>query len=85
MELVLSGPAGLVPDIAGPRAYELKDLLRSYLDATHRHRLLVPVKIPGKSARAIRDGANLAPQHAFGRRTWEDFLTDRTSEHIGSP
>jgi hypothetical protein len=39
-----------VPDIAGPRAYELKDLLRSYLYATHRHRLVVPVKIPGKSA-----------------------------------
>jgi uncharacterized oxidoreductase len=40
---------------------------------------------PGKSASAIRDGANLAPQNAVGRRTWEDFLTDRTSEHIGSP
>jgi uncharacterized protein YbjT (DUF2867 family) len=85
VEIALSGPSGLVPDIAGPRAYELKDLLRSYLDATHRHRLMVPVKIPGKSARAIRDGANLAPQHAVGRRTWEDFLTDRSSEHIGSP
>ena len=85
VETALSGPAGLVPDIAGPRVYDLKDLLRSYLDATQRHRLVMPVKIPGKSARAIRDGANLAPQHAVGRRTWEDFLTDRTNQHIGSP
>jgi uncharacterized protein YbjT (DUF2867 family) len=85
VEIALGGPSGLVPDIAGPRAYELKDLLRSYLYATHRHRLVVPVKIPGTSARAIRAGANIAPQHAVGRRTWEEFLTDRTSEHIGSP
>ncbi len=36
---------------------------------------------PGKAAAAIRAGANLAPDRAVGRRTWEEFLTDR----IGSP
>jgi hypothetical protein len=33
VELALGAPAGLVPDIAGPRAYPLADLLRSYLRA----------------------------------------------------
>jgi uncharacterized protein YbjT (DUF2867 family) len=31
VELALGTPAGLVPDLAGPRVYEMADLLRSYL------------------------------------------------------
>jgi hypothetical protein len=37
----------------------------------------MPMRLPGKAARAYRDGANLAPERAVGRRTWEDFLTER--------
>jgi uncharacterized protein YbjT (DUF2867 family) len=77
VELSLGEPSGLVPDIAGPRAYEMKDLVRSYLLATHRRRLILPVKLPGKAARAFRAGANLAPEQAVGHRTWEDFLAER--------
>jgi hypothetical protein len=56
----------------------MTELLRSYLRATHRHRLIMPVKLPGKAAQALRAGANLAPEHAVGHRTWEDFLADTT-------
>jgi hypothetical protein len=38
---------------------------------------LVPVHIPGQAARALRAGANLAPDRAVGKRTWEEFLADR--------
>jgi uncharacterized protein YbjT (DUF2867 family) len=81
VELALGPPAGLVPDIAGPRVYEMAELLRGYLQARGKHRLIVPVRVPGQAARAIRAGANLAPHRAVGRRTWEDFLAER----IGSP
>lgn len=77
VELALGKPAGLVPDIAGPRVYEMKELVRGYLRAAHRHRLIMPVRLPGKAARAIRAGANLAPERPVGRRTWEDFLVER--------
>jgi uncharacterized protein YbjT (DUF2867 family) len=77
VELALGKPAGLVPDIAGPRAYELKELIRGYLLATNRRRLIMPVRVPGKAAGAIRAGANLAPDQAVGHRTWEEFLADR--------
>ncbi|MGH8775639.1 MAG: SDR family oxidoreductase [Jiangellaceae bacterium] len=77
VELSLGEPSGLVPDIGGPRVYEMKELVRSYLKATHRHRLIMPVRTPGKAARAYRTGANLAPERAVGQRTWEDFLTER--------
>jgi uncharacterized protein YbjT (DUF2867 family) len=77
VELALAAPAGLVPDMAGPRVYELRELLRGYLRARGKHRAVVPMRVPGGAARAIRDGANLAPDRAVGRRTWEDFLSDR--------
>jgi uncharacterized protein YbjT (DUF2867 family) len=77
VELALGAPAGLVPDIAGPKVYEMAELIRGYLRATHRRRLIIPVWMPGKAARAFRDGANLAPDRAVGRRTWEEFLAAR--------
>ena len=73
-ELSLGPPAGLAPDVAGPRVYSLSELLRGYLAATGRRRALVPVPMRGAAARAFRDGANLAPERAVGRRTWEQFL-----------
>jgi uncharacterized protein YbjT (DUF2867 family) len=76
VELALAKPSGLVPDIGGPRVYETADLLRWYLEATGRRRALLPVPLPGKAARALRDGANLAPDRAVGQRTWEGFLAD---------
>jgi uncharacterized protein YbjT (DUF2867 family) len=77
VELALGTPAGLVPDMAGPRVYEMAELLRGYLGAAGRHRPIVPIWLPGKAARAFRAGANLAPDRAAGRRTWEDFLAAR--------
>ncbi len=81
VELALGAPAGLVPDMAGPRTYEMRELVRGYLQAHGKHRPLVPLRLPGKAARAFRDGANLAPDRAVGHRTWEDFLADR----VGAP
>jgi uncharacterized protein YbjT (DUF2867 family) len=77
VELALGPASGLVPDLAGPRGYELADLLRGYLRATHRHRPILRVPVPGRAAKALRAGANLAPDRAVGRRTWEEFLDDR--------
>jgi uncharacterized protein YbjT (DUF2867 family) len=84
VELALGAPAGLVPDLGGPRIYELAELVRSYLRATHRHRPILPVRTPGRAARAVRAGANLAPERAVGRRTWEEFLAERVSPGIRS-
>ncbi len=79
VELALGEPAGLVPDMAGPKVYGADELLRGYLKATGRRRPIVQIRLPGKGARAFRDGANLAPERAVGRRTWEDFLAERVS------
>jgi uncharacterized protein YbjT (DUF2867 family) len=78
-DLALGTPAGLVPDLAGPKVYSMAELLQDYLRATHRRRPTVPVWLPGKAARAFRAGANLAPGRAVGRRTWEEFLAERVN------
>lgn len=84
VELALGAPAGLVPGMAGPRVYEMAGLLRAYLHARRKHRLIVPVPFTGRAARAVKSGALLAPvgdSAASGHLTWEDFLAERP----GSP
>jgi uncharacterized protein YbjT (DUF2867 family) len=78
-ELALGPPAGLVPDLAGPRVLGMDALVREYLRARGRRRPVLPVRLPGRAARAIRAGANLAPDRAVGRRTWEEFLAHQVA------
>ena len=85
VELALGAPSGLVPDIAGPRVYTMADLLRGYLQARGKHRLMLPVPIPGQAARAVRAGANLAPERAVGELSWEDFLAERVINNARRP
>jgi uncharacterized protein YbjT (DUF2867 family) len=84
VELTLGPPAGLVPDLGGPRVYRGADLVRGYLQASHQHRPIVPVWLPGKAARAVRAGAVLSPDRAVGHRTWESFLADQVSSSSSS-
>jgi hypothetical protein len=41
-------PAGLVPDMAGPRVYGMADLVRGYLRARHKYRLVEPLRSPAR-------------------------------------
>lgn len=83
VELALDAPAGLVTDIAGPRVYGMDELVRGYLKARGKHRLMLPIHLPGKAASALREGANLTTGPGLGRRTWEDFLADRLTASGG--
>ena len=85
VELTLGEPAGLVPDMGGPRVYGAAELLRGYLRATKQRRLIVPVWLPGKAAREFRAGANLAFEQAVGHRTWEEFLAEKLSQRRPTP
>jgi uncharacterized protein YbjT (DUF2867 family) len=78
VELTLGEPAGLVPDLAGPNVHRMGDLIRGYLRARGKHRLTMPVRVPGKAGRVYRAGENLSLEGAdVGTRTWEDFLVER--------
>lgn len=86
VELTLDEPAGLVPDLPGPSVYPLGDLVRSYLHARAKRRMMLPVRMPGKAGRAYRAGENLSRDGAApGRRTWEAFLAERVPSRDGRP
>ncbi|PXY28883.1 nucleoside-diphosphate sugar epimerase [Prauserella flavalba] len=76
-ELATGAPSGRVPDFGGPEVRELSDLARAYLDTAGRARKIVSVPLAGRSYRAYRDGLHLAPGHAEGRVTFEEFLAQR--------
>ncbi|MFF4502193.1 SDR family oxidoreductase [Streptomyces sp. NPDC001401] len=79
VESALGEPAGLVPDMAGPKLYDIPALARPYLELRGRRpRPKLPVRIPGKAGRAYRAGENLTLEGAeVGKRTWEEFLAER--------
>ncbi len=75
--LAVGAPAGRVPDMGGPEVRTFGSLARAYLDATGRHRAVVNVPLAGKAYRAFREGGHLAPGHAVGKVTFEEYLAAR--------
>src|SRR4029453_13587023 len=51
VELALGTPAGMVPEMAGPRVYELAELIRAYLHARNKRRPMLPIWFPVKCGR----------------------------------
>lgn len=74
VDLASGRPAGLVPDLAGPRAYPMAELVRGYLESRGKRRPVLRLPLPGRAARSFRQGANLSLGRAVGRRTWEEAL-----------
>jgi uncharacterized protein YbjT (DUF2867 family) len=75
--LAVGEPAGRVPDLGGPQVRTAASLARAYLAASGRRRPVLPVWLPGRAAAAFRQGRHLAPGHAAGRVTFEQFLAAR--------
>jgi uncharacterized protein YbjT (DUF2867 family) len=75
--LVAGPPSGRVPDLGGPQIRTATSLLRAYLHAAGRRRPILPIHLPGAVFAGYRHGGHLAPDHAVGRRTWEQFLAEQ--------
>ena len=73
-ELAFGEPGGRVADIAGPEVRDGRDLALAFLRIAGRKRALLPVRLPGKAFRAYRNGGHLAPEHAVGAVTFEEYL-----------
>lgn len=77
VDLALGGPAGAVRDFAGPEVHEMRDMLHEYLRASDKHRLTLPVRLPGEAGRAYRNDQNLNLDADRGTRTWADYLAEK--------
>jgi uncharacterized protein YbjT (DUF2867 family) len=75
-ELAVGDPLGRVSDIGGPEVRPAAQLARTFLAAVGRRRPVLPVRLPGRTFRAYREGGHLSPDHATGRRTFEQYLAE---------
>ncbi len=73
-EIVQAGPSGRLPDMGGPQVYTSGELARIWLKQRGMHRAIIPIFLPGKMARALRQGGNTCPQQATGTVSWEAWL-----------
>ena len=70
-------PAGRVADMGGPQVRTSRDLAGRYLRASGRRRRVLPVWLPGRAFAGLRRGGLLAPGHATGTVTFDEFLATR--------
>jgi len=77
VELALSDPAGRVPDIGGPEVRTVTDIVRGYLEVRRRRKRTLLFRLPGKTARAFREGVLTCPNNRYGEIRWEEFLRGR--------
>jgi len=68
-------PAGLAPDMAGPRTEYMPDMVRRLARARGLHRIVVPVWLPGTVGKAMTDGSLLpAADGQLGTQTFSQWL-----------
>lgn len=77
VELAVGDPLGRVDDLGGPQIRTARDLVDAYLHAARRRRPVLPIRLPGRTFGAFRAGGNLAPDHAIGTVTFEQYLAER--------
>jgi hypothetical protein len=75
---VASGPAGRFANIGGPEVLDTVTLARTWVQATGRRRIVMPVPVPGQLAAALRAGLNLCPDDAVGACTPHGGLGGQT-------
>ena len=81
-ELALGEPVGRARDFGGPQVRTVRDLARSYLAIVGKHRVRLPIWLPGKVFRAYRAGGHLAPDHAQGTVTFEEYLGEQLAAGV---
>ena len=77
VELAGAEPARRVLEFGGPTVRGMDELARAWLRAAGRRRPVLPLRLPGGLAAAVRAGGLTAPEHASGVRTFENYLAAR--------
>ena len=79
-DLILRGCEALASQegkAGGPQVRTSRDLAGRYLRASGRRRRVLPVWLPGRAFAGLRRGGLLAPGHATGTVTFDEFLAGR--------
>ena len=74
------GPRKERVTVAGPDIADARDLVRAWRSVTGKRAPLLPVRVPGKLGKALREGALTAPQpDARGRTPFAAWLQAQPS------
>jgi uncharacterized protein YbjT (DUF2867 family) len=76
-ECVAAGPTRRPPDVAGPEVITYGDMVRVWLAAQGRRKLVLDLPLRGRLAAAFRSGGVTAPDRAVGRLTWGAWVRMR--------
>ncbi|GAA1196776.1 SDR family oxidoreductase [Prauserella alba] len=71
--------AGRVADLGGPQIRTTRELARTYLQVTGRHRAVLQLPLPGRTFRGYREGWHLVPSNVAAGRTFDEFLAESTT------
>lgn len=74
VSLIQGSPAGRAPDIGGPQVLTFRQVVQAWRAHRTGPRAVINLPLPGRTARALRQGLNTVPAHAEGRQTWDQFL-----------
>jgi uncharacterized protein YbjT (DUF2867 family) len=74
VELLEGEPLGRAPDYGGPEVLTVREIVAAWRARYPRPRRVVDLRLPGKVARALREGRNTCPDHRDGRITWGEFV-----------
>lgn len=76
-DLLATGPTRRVENFGGPEVQTSDEIVRSWLRATGKHRPVFSLRLPGRTPRAMREGALTTTDQPTGTRTWQDYLAER--------
>ncbi len=77
VDVVLGGPAGMLPDFGGPEVRTFESLARAWLIARKDNRRLVNLPMPFRFSRQSVDGILTSPEHTDGKVTFDQYLAER--------
>jgi hypothetical protein len=52
-------------------------IVKRRLKVTDHQKRLLTIPLPGKTARAFREGVLTCPENGYGKVRWEEFLSER--------
>lgn len=80
---LVAGPLRGIEEYGGPEVLRFDQAVRAWRAARHSRRPLLPVRVPGRLGRSLREGGLVTEALPRGARTWADYLADTYGEPPG--
>ena len=73
---LVAGPSRAIEEYGGPQVLRFDEAAAAWLAARHRNRPILPIRLPGRFGRVVRDAGLTTSATPTGTRSWADYLAD---------